>query len=348
MTTIVWRLPRGLNLERRRLPSNKMLGTYMRSLNKLAAVTRTLAAATGRQHGIRRKTKAACVLAVAAALAMTTAIPASAITGDYVKDNEHPFVGLIVFYNPDGTFHHRCSGSLLTPTVLLTAGHCTAGVSSARVYFQQDAGAGWSAETGTDPHTGYPNACAEGTAGKLCAVSHEMYNYGFTGLDTIPETKDAGLVILEQPIMLDEYARLAAPGTLDALAAKRGQQETTFTASGYGFSEVNPVSVASFRERLMAESRLTNLTSATNDGYNVQTNGNGNGRGGTCTGDSGGPLFYGTFDSNTITGITSFMHNRYCKGTNFSYRTDRQDVIDWIASKTGSEFAKISIEAPAS
>lgn len=320
----------------------------MLSLKMLAAVTRTLAAAAGRQYGIRRKAWAACVLAIAAALAMTTAIPASAITGDYVKDNEHPFVGLIVFYDPDGAFHHRCSGSLLTPTVFLTAGHCTAGASSARVYFQQDAGADWSAETGTDPDTGYPNACAEGTLGTVCAVSHEMYNYGFTGLDAVPETKDAGLVILEQSIMLDEYPRLAAPGTLDALVAKRGQQETTFTASGYGFSEVNPVSVTSFRERLMAESALTDLTSAANDGYNVQTNGNGNSHGGTCTGDSGGPLFYGTSSSNTITGITSFNHNRYCKGTNFSYRTDRQDVIDWIGSKTGSEFAKVSIETPAS
>jgi secreted trypsin-like serine protease len=70
------------------------------------------------------------------------------------------------------------------------------------------------------------------------------------------------------------------------------------------------------------------------------------GLGGTCTADSGGPLFYGTAGSNTITGITSFNHNRYCKGTNFSYRTDRQDVIDWIRANTGSEFKNITF-APA-
>jgi hypothetical protein len=226
--------------------------------------------------------------------------------------------------------------------VFLTAGHCTAGASTARVYFQQDAGTGWSPETGEDPKTGYPSACAPGTEGTLCATSGKMYNYGFTGLDSVPETKDAGLVILEQRIVLDEYASLAAAGTLDALAARRGQQETTFTASGYGVTEVNPVSTTSFRERLMAESRLTNLTSASNDGYNVQTNGNGKDRGGTCTADSGGPLFYGSSDSNTITGITSFGHNRYCKGTGFSYRTDRQEVIDWITSMAGDE--KITVE----
>ena len=294
-----------------------------------------------------KKLRAGCgALAVAAMLAMTTAGPAGAITGDYVKDNEHPFVGLIVFYGPDGGFHHRCSGALLTPTVFLTAGHCTAGVSSARVYFQQDAGVDWSPQTGTDPDTGYPGACAEGTLGTQCATSHVMYNYGYTGLNAVPETKDAGLVILDQPIALDEYARLAAPGTLDALATQRGQQETTFTSSGYGISEAGPGGETSFRERLMAESKLTNLTSASTDGYNVQTNGNGNGLGGTCTADSGGPLFYGTAESNTITGITSFNHNRYCNGTNFSYRTDRQDVIDWIAATTGDEFKNIRF-APA-
>ncbi|WP_104139544.1 trypsin-like serine protease [Arthrobacter sp. ZGTC131] len=286
-------------------------------------------------------------MAAVAALVMTTAVPAGAVTGDYVEDHEHPFVGLIVFYDTDGSFHHRCSGSLLSPTVFLTAGHCTAGATSARVYFQQDAGAGWSPETGTDPDTGYPDACAEGTLGTLCAESDEIYNYGFTGLDAVPETKDAGLVILKKPIALPEYATLAAPGTLDALAAKRGQQETTFSASGFGVSDVNPVSTTSFRERLMAESKLTNLTSATNDGYNVQTNGNGNGRGGTCTADSGGPLFYGPLSSNIITGIISFGHNRYCKGTGFSYRTDRQDVIEWITSTAGLEPASIVVEDPA-
>lgn len=293
-------------------------------------------------------------MAAVAALVVTTAGPAGAITGNYIEDNEHPFVGLVVFYDSHGRFHHRCSGSLLTPTVFLTAGHCTAGASSARVYFQQDAGAGWNPETGQDPDTGYPNSCAIGTLGSLCATSDKMYNYGFTGLDEVPETKDAGLVILKQSIMLEgnEYASLAAPGTLDALASKRGQQETTFTASGYGLSDVNPVSTTSFRERLMAESTLTNLTSASTDGYNIQTNGNGDGRGGTCTADSGGPLFYGPSTSNTITGITSFGHNRYCKGTGFSYRTDRQEVINWIkqtVKESGTEYAGISIASlPAS
>ena len=59
--------------------------------------------------------------------------PVRAITGNFVKDFEHPFVGLAVFYDAKGEFSHRCSGSLLSPHVFLTAGHCVADVAAARV-----------------------------------------------------------------------------------------------------------------------------------------------------------------------------------------------------------------------
>jgi hypothetical protein len=275
---------------------------------------------------------------------LATAMPAGAITGNYVEDFEHPFVGLVVFYDENGEFSHRCSGSLLTPTVFLTAGHCTDGATTARVYFQQDAGANYDPETQLDPVSGYPEYCAKGTLGKTCATSDELYNYGFDDFESFPDTHDAGLVILDQPIKLAEYGALAAPGTLDTLAEQLGKQEITFTSSGYGLTESNPVHVTSLRERLMAESRLTNLGNALTDGYNLQTNGNGSDRGGTCSGDSGGPVFYGDSTSNTIVAVTSFGLNAYCRGTDFSYRTDRRPVIRWIrAHAPEGEASKIQI-----
>jgi len=46
---------------------------------------------------------------------LATAVPAWAITGSYVKDFEHPYVGLVTFYDEDGEFIHRCSGSCSRP-----------------------------------------------------------------------------------------------------------------------------------------------------------------------------------------------------------------------------------------
>ena len=276
---------------------------------------------------------------LAAAVAALT-LPAAAITGtNWVEDNEHPFVGLIVFYDAKGEFVQRCSGSLISPTKFLTAGHCTdasTGVVSARVYFQQDAGANYDPATQLDPVSGYPQTCAPGTLGITCSTSTRLYNFGFDNFAGFPNTRDVGLVILKEPITLPEYGVLPTAGALDNLSTARGNKNTAFTVSGYGLTKSsNPNSAVpniSFRERLMAASTLVNLNSAQNGGFNVQTQGNGSGRGGTCSGDSGGPVFLGGFTSNTIVAVTSFGLNSLCRGTDFGYRIDRQEVLNWIYS----------------
>jgi len=273
---------------------------------------------------------------VVLALAVVAA-PVFAITGNYVEDFEHPFVGLVVFYDANGDFLWRCSGSLISQTEFLTAGHCAdtaEGAVTARVYFQQDAGANYNPQLGYDPVTLYPIACAPGTVGKLCATSHRLYNYGFANFAGFPDTHDVGLVILNQRIRLAEYGQLPQDGLLDDLAIARGQEETLFTVSGYGLSyrtqEQSNVPNLSFRERLMAESTLVNLGSSLTDGYNLQTQGNGDDRGGTCSGDSGGPVFLGGPESNLIVAVTSFGLNALCRGTDFAYRVDRTEVLAWI------------------
>lgn len=274
------------------------------------------------------------LLAVSAALVGALAIglvPAGAITKNYVADFEHPFVGLVVFYDEEGEFMWRCSGSLLSPTVFLTAGHCTdqdaeESPVTARVYFQQDAGARFDGVI--DPVTGYPETCAGTTLGTLCATSDELYDFGFDDFAGFPNIRDAGLVILDQPIALSEYGQLPEAGTLDALHEQR-RNDITFTVSGYGLSYSSPVAVESFRSRLMAESKLVNVKGGLNQGFNLQTNGNGNGRGGTCSGDSGGPVFYPA-DSNVIVAVTSFGLNAWCRGTDFAFRIDTEAVLDWI------------------
>jgi hypothetical protein len=48
------------------------------------------------------------LLALATGMLATSALPAGAITGDYVEDTEHPFVGVVAFYDESGIARDPC------------------------------------------------------------------------------------------------------------------------------------------------------------------------------------------------------------------------------------------------
>jgi secreted trypsin-like serine protease len=84
----------------------------------------------------------------------------------------------------------------------------------------------------------------------------------------------------------------------------------------------------SFRERLMARAYLVENASGLT-AYNLKTTANpAQGKGGSCNGDSGGPVvFEGT---PVIAAVVSLGMNGQCRGLDFSYRLDRPEVLAWI------------------
>ena len=187
----------------------------------------------------------------------------------------------------------------------MTAGHCAdtaEGAASARVYFQQDACANFNPATGKDPITGYPEECAAGTLGTLCATSSSIHNYGFADFAGFPNAHDVGVVILDQPITLAKYGLLPQAGPRQPRRARCEEHAVhrEWLRADLARECHTKLSNVSFRERLMASSSLVNL------------------------GDS---------NSNLIVAVTSFGLNELCRDTDYGYRIDRQEVLDWINSQ---------------
>lgn len=122
-------------------------------------------------------------------------------------------------------------------------------------------------------------------------------------------------------------ASLATEGTLDSMATERGQQETWFTVVGCGMQQIRPEVLAD-TQRLQATVQLVELRSALTEGYNIHHPGAPGTGGGTCFGDSGGPVFLN--GTSTIVGVTSFGLNQNCAGRGFAYRTDIANTLTWF------------------
>ena len=222
------------------------------------------------------------ILAAACAAVLASLVPsATAITGNYQKDFVHDYVGLLVFYDfedPDGDgdiFVQRCSGTLLADRVtVVTAGHCVEGLDDGRIYWAQSAAPNYDPAAfgglGGDPTTGYPYF-DYGPADT--STFSRADNYGYYG--GFPNTKDVGVVILDQPHTTPSgnYGALPTAGAIDRYVAQfKSKQDARFVSSGYGLSDQDPRPL-SFRERLMANSYLVN-DQAPITVYNLKTTAN--------------------------------------------------------------------------
>src|SRR5512139_1246232 len=132
------------------------------------------------------------VLIVTVALVLVMVAPAAAVTDGELDGEGHPYVGLMVAQDAQGNPLWRCSGTLLSSTLFLTAGHCTeAPAAHVEIWFASDV------ESGI-PANGYPY---DGEVGGT-PYTHPQYNPNAFYL------YDLGVVVLDKPLKMKKYGAL--------------------------------------------------------------------------------------------------------------------------------------------
>jgi secreted trypsin-like serine protease len=226
--------------------------------------------------------------------ALTTVSPAAAITNGTADGNRHPNVGGLVndTQYSDGTWIY-CSGTLISPTVFLTAAHCADDGQRVRVTFDtayQDGDKVYSGTFHADP----------------------LYNQSQS------DPHDIAVVVLDKPVKGITPAQLPTANSLSNLSSTQ-----QFTSVGYGAYEVTKGPGG--HQYLYNDVRMvaTGTLNSTNPSWLRISMNPSTGNGGTCYGDSGGPNFLG---STQIIAAITITGDAVCRSTNVVYRLDTESA----------------------
>lgn len=267
-----------------------------------------------------RPQKRSTRLIVASVLAIALASPALAITNGTPDGEDHPFVGAIVVSIPElpdlPPLLPWCSGTLIAPTVFLTASHCTADLDALTERFPM-----MTVSVSFDP-------VIDDQATLLPAEWHTNPDYnGFSGKGGSSDPGDIAVMTFADPIQGITPARLPEAGMLDDLKDAGVLRDTRFTAVGYGTVRVDNhggwQGILDNFERNRAEQGFNSLTNAWLTLPMTPSNGNG----GTCFGDSGGPHFIHLdgVETDIVVSLT-VTGDAQCKASDKTYRTDTESA----------------------
>jgi hypothetical protein len=252
-----------------------------------------------------RKRTPLLALALAIALA-TVSSPAHAITHGVPDGNTHPQVGALIADQAysDGSWAY-CSGTLISPTVFVTAAHCgDPGQTTARVSFSTDY------EDGDAVYTG-----------------RYVPDPAYGGSQSDPH--DIAVVVFDQKIPNITPAKLPTANLLDRLKKDGTLQAATFTSVGYG--SLAPVNGPGGKKYIYTDTRnqASGSFNSLNNAWLRLSQNPSTGNGGTCYGDSGGPNFLGDATSNLIV-ATTITGDTACQATNVDYRLDTPSARQFL------------------
>jgi secreted trypsin-like serine protease len=253
-------------------------------------------------------------LLLAGLLALAFTAPrAEAITHGTADGKAHPYVGALVAEDwlRAGQKDVLCSGTLISPTVYLTAAHCTGyleslGITQVWVTFDEKF-------TSTSKlHAG------------------RMYTHpGYPGNEH--DSLDIAVVVFDKPVQGITPARLPAAGMFDAMKAAGTLSSQLFTNVGYGGQERVIDSGGPVIGYLDSRERSVSSFNALNDTYMRLSQNASTGNSGTCYGDSGGPQFLGAGSGETnLVVSTTITGDSQCVSTNVTYRLDTPSARNFL------------------
>jgi secreted trypsin-like serine protease len=259
------------------------------------------------------------------AVTAISASPAGAITFGHRDGTLHPEVGaLLADWDPDSPgLDLLCSGTMISPTVFLTASHCTA-----------DLG-----QDGIGPHDVWVTFApayddnSTSTAGLIRGTYHTNPLYASGGQSN---TYDIAAVVLDRSPDVTP-ATLPRVGLTSGLKASGAIYGKTFTAVGYG--TVREVKSGGYKTLFYDGIRRYALQSflSLQKAWLLLDMNPSTGSGGTCYGDSGGPHFLGATHSNLIVSVT-VTGDAVCRATDMTYRIDTPWARDFLEQFPGVSY----------
>jgi hypothetical protein len=257
-----------------------------------------------------RQIRIACLLLMSAGfVAGAFGSPAAAVVGGHDDVMSHPYVGAVDL-RPAG-FEIVASGVLVSPTVMVTAGHVTsffenAGLTRARVSF--------------DSVIGSSSTWYWGTV-------HTDPSYNFAHESPQDDPNDLGVIVFDAPVPGVTPAALPAQGLLDHLAIDK-KALPTFQDVGYGVSarigDSNDRSLSAWTADGTRKFLNTSFKAA-HGGWLDSTQLDGN----SCRGDSGGPTMLG----NLAVAIHKLDSNsNFCSGDGHGMRLDTAEHRAFLAN----------------